>query len=246
MENPFFCGVFGTSLLSFVRQLPNARGSTKEWVFLLSPESQVVKISERMLEDWICENPRGTIDANAVIIGRQIPLSHGRLDILAWDGRVNVIELKAESIKERDIAQVGRYAYDISSIMNHVGIHYKPKPKDGIRTLTYEFFEEEWRKLHGNDSSYSVWPMLIGTSIDENTLAAAYGVGVEIRTWHYDKREQKIMVNLPGEIKLRKHRQDATEWALRLSNLIKDECVETANRKFVWQIRDLFGVAPPK
>jgi len=66
---------------------------------------------ERQLEEWIEDDP-SLLQAGLVIVGRQLPLEGGRLDLLAIDpqGQWVVIEIKRGAIRRETIAQVLDYA----------------------------------------------------------------------------------------------------------------------------------------
>lgn len=67
---------------------------------------------ERMIEDWVVENP-GLVGLEAIIIGRQVPTEHGNfIDILAMDrgGGLIIIELKRDRTSREVVAQVLDYA----------------------------------------------------------------------------------------------------------------------------------------
>ena len=72
---------------------------------------------ERSLEDWISEDP-ALIQAGLVIVGRQIDLEGGRLDLLAIDpqGRWTIIELKKGFLRRETIAQAIDYASCIATL----------------------------------------------------------------------------------------------------------------------------------
>jgi hypothetical protein len=201
-----------------------------------------MKISEKMLEDWICENPQYAIGAYTEIIGRQISLPHDRLDILAWEiDRINVIELKARPLKEKDIGQVGRYACDVSHIIARIGTQERPKPENNVRSLQHTIYEDKWHEYHGNWEHEPVHPILIGSQIDEQTLAAAAGIGIDIRLWHYDEATNEIIVSFPNYNCLCADIPPYPNWALRLNELIKVLCVKESDREFTQEIKALFG-----
>jgi RecB family endonuclease NucS len=66
---------------------------------------------ERDLEDWIEHDP-SLLERGLVIVGRQIRLEGGPLDLLALDqqGRWVLIEMKRERLRREVIAQAIDYA----------------------------------------------------------------------------------------------------------------------------------------
>jgi hypothetical protein len=72
---------------------------------------------EKSLEDWIAEDP-SLLQAGLVVVGRQIDLEAGRLDLLAIDpqGRWTIIEVKRGALRRETIAQALDYASCIAAI----------------------------------------------------------------------------------------------------------------------------------
>jgi Endonuclease NucS C-terminal domain len=66
---------------------------------------------EKVLEDWIAENP-GLIDRNLLVIHRQLHVEGGVLDLLCVDlqGRATVVEIKRGRLIRETIAQAIDYA----------------------------------------------------------------------------------------------------------------------------------------
>ena len=66
---------------------------------------------EKMLEDWIEGDPT-LISADMAIVGRQVHLDSGQLDLLGIDklGNWAVIELKREKVRRHTVAQALDYA----------------------------------------------------------------------------------------------------------------------------------------
>lgn len=76
---------------------------------------------ERQLEDWI-ENEPSLLREGLQIVGRQITLEAGRLDLLAVDpqGRWVVIELKAGRLYRETIAQALDYAAALEALSDEM------------------------------------------------------------------------------------------------------------------------------
>src|SRR5690242_4937243 len=66
---------------------------------------------ERRLEEWIERDP-GLLDSGLVVVGRQMRLDAGPLDLLAIDpqGRWVIVEIKRGAVRRDAIAQVLDYA----------------------------------------------------------------------------------------------------------------------------------------
>jgi Holliday junction resolvase-like predicted endonuclease len=79
------------------------------------PESALAL--EKSLEDWIAEDP-SLLQAGLVVVGRQIDLEGGRLDLLAIDpqGRWTIIEIKRGALRRETIAQALDYAACIAAL----------------------------------------------------------------------------------------------------------------------------------
>ena len=72
---------------------------------------------EKQLEEWI-ERDSDLLEAGLVVVGRQIMLEAGPLDLLAIDpqGRWVVIEIKRGAVRRDTIAQVLDYASCVASM----------------------------------------------------------------------------------------------------------------------------------
>lgn len=72
---------------------------------------------EEQLENWIEADP-SLVQEGLVIVGRQISLPSGRLDLLGIDpfGRIVVIENKRDNIRRKTITQALDYVADLSNL----------------------------------------------------------------------------------------------------------------------------------
>lgn len=72
---------------------------------------------EKHLEDWIVEDP-ALLRSGVIIVGRQIALECGPLDLLGLDpqGRWVVVEIKRGSVDRKTVAQVVDYAACIAEL----------------------------------------------------------------------------------------------------------------------------------
>ena len=80
---------------------------------------------EAYLEDWIERDP-SLLQQGLVIIGRQIAVEGGRLDLLGLDpqGRWAVIEIKSGQIRRETVAQALDYASCVAT-MGREALHAK-------------------------------------------------------------------------------------------------------------------------
>lgn len=158
-----------------------------------------MRYNEASLERYICEHPEA-LHQGLQIVGRQLCLTHGRLDILGWldvedvyCGRFCeawVIELKARALKERDIGQVLRYAHDVSKAIQLADFDMAPPFSRGASdswTEDERLYMEVRHRLIWSDSldENIVTPRLIGTSVDDNVLSAAWSARVSVSTYSW-------------------------------------------------------------
>jgi hypothetical protein len=145
---------------------------------------------ERDLEDWIEADP-GLVLEGLVIVGRQVPLAGGRLDLLGIDlvGRWVVVELKPGRLYRDVITQALDYVASVRSLppqrLRSIAQSYletHPNP-DASRRLDDAFSDDE-------DS----WPpqvtaLVVGTDRDPGLdrliefLATGHGVDIEAVTF---------------------------------------------------------------
>lgn len=122
--------------------------------------------SEKHIEDWIVGNFSSFNKQTSLniqrIVGRQIPMPSGILDLLVMMPlSLTVVELKKGEIDEKSIAQVHRYIVDL------VNLHY----------LIYDNIHDG-NDLHAHSSSmthgeywrYPIHGILIGNSISDRSM----------------------------------------------------------------------------
>ncbi len=143
--------------------------------------------SERELEDYICEHPKEAFGDGAEIVGRQISVKHGRLDLLVWDdefGSICVAELKITQITPKDVAQTLRYFFDVWHTLAGVMV-------DGLQSYQMDVayttewqrvFEPSWNGLTDGRMEATI----VGPSIERNALAAALGAGCRVILWDHE------------------------------------------------------------
>lgn len=112
-----------------------------------------MRLKERDIEDFICQNPESISDGLDVrIIGNQVRLPHGRLDILAVIGdNVAAIELKSRPLRANDLVQVLRYTFDL----------------------------RKWAHDKGSDPQ-AVTPVLVGLGAEYDLLLAASAINMQV------------------------------------------------------------------
>lgn len=202
----------------------------------------MARISEKQLEDFICKYPEYSLWQDVEIIGRQITLEHGRLDILAWDGRVLVIELKARTLEEKDVGQVLRYKRDVEAEFNRFGMNEHPNLGEWPHTLRLEAYSQLWSDYYGlsGREDAAVMPILIGTSIDSNTHAAAEGGGIEVIVWKHDAKENVISFSSPKWLLWRDG--PYPNWCHSLFEQVCKSCAHDSDALFDKLVDELFKV----
>lgn len=135
-------------------------------------------VLEKELENYICAHPECLPGGVFEIFGRQVKTPHGVIDILGRDGdNIEIVELKAGALQEKDIGQVLRYVYDIKNILKQIGRSLYPDLPGGL-------LREQWDEMFCMSSdSWIVSPALIGKSASPKILAAAEGAGIVCMKW---------------------------------------------------------------
>jgi len=208
----------------------------------------MTEISEQELEDFICEHPE-ELWRELEIIGRQVKLEHGILDVLAWNyGRTYVIELKARPLKEKDIGQVLRYAYDVNSTLNIIGMYDSPvyPGKDRHLTIKESLFFDEWSHytnlaLRCADDP-AVIPVLVGKDIDKRTLCATHAAKIQVYLWEHDASTSSFSFQGTNPVNLMLYNPPYPNWALNIKDRILRLAVETAKDEFEIEVKHLFGL----
>jgi hypothetical protein len=205
-----------------------------------------VKISEKMLEDWICNNIEKVFpyDEDIKFIARQVPLEHGRLDIMAFSAWVIPIELKVRPLAEKDIGQILRYAYDIENELWRIGYYARPFQDRKALTLREHLLRNSWYEFHGMQDGQpvrAIQPVLIGTECDASTLAAAQAAKVDVKYWSYEdgnfQFESPTLLHLFPD-----HDDPCPNWLDEIHHYISDYCKQDAEVLFKDVINKLFGV----
>lgn len=209
-------------------------------------------VSERELEDFVCEHPEEVFFRGTEIIGRQVKLKHGILDILAWNGEgTYVVELKARPLKEKDIGQVLRYTHDVREGLKQYGfiVNLKSSNDNHPRTLTEKAFWHSWFWYTGwgdeTEDVVAIKPILIGPSVDKALLAAATEAGIYIRLWSYDIETGRFSFEFPGLVFWHDDGRDVSSypaWAEKLGKRIRPLCKQEAQEELERVTNQLFGI----
>jgi hypothetical protein len=170
-------------------------------------------------------------------MGRQVPLLHGICDILAVGYTVEIIELKATRIREKDVGQILRYAHDVFHYLrcfdcDRNSTAYKRNAYEE-NTVIREAFGAHRESL----LRQSPRPLLslVGPSIDRKALASADGGGIEVWLWRYDHAANLFQFEPidPTDERLNRY----PDWAIRLYSKLCQECNRIAHLKE----RDLYS-----
>jgi len=142
---------------------------------------------EKHLEDWIECDP-GLLQSGLTIVGRQVNLESGGLDLLALDpqGRWVVIEIKRGRVRRETVAQALDYAACIARLpddeLTHVVQEYlKARPGSSAAGL-----EERILQGTGEGEDREVVMFLVGTGVDSGLerlvdyLSDQYNVPINI------------------------------------------------------------------
>ena len=138
---------------------------------------------EQNLEDWIARDSALLADG-LTIVGRQVRLDGGPLDLLAidWQDRWVVIELKRERLYRGALAQALDYASSIAG-MEADALEELLRPNLGRLADAEELSRTVRRQLDGEEGGREVAVLLAGVGVDaglERIVAHLGGYGVPI------------------------------------------------------------------
>lgn len=149
---------------------------------------------ERRLEDWLCHDI-GLLSDKLLLIGRQIDVSGGAIDLLAVDEEANlvVVELKRDRTPRDVVAQTLDYA---SSIQDLGRQEVERHARDFLRKEFDEAFEQRFGReapevVNGRQRMY-----IVASSLDSATrriveyLSRVHGVDINAATFSYFNTEQ--------------------------------------------------------
>ena len=185
---------------------------------------------EKRLEDWLCDDVR-LLSEGLLVIGRQIALSGGTLDLLAVDQEANlvIVELKRDRTPREVVAQTLDYASCIEDFGREDVERY-------ARDFLHEEFDAAFARRFGHEAPESVNSRhrmyIVASALDSATmriveyLSRVHGVDINAATFSYFDTEQgefiarstlldEDEVGRRAEARATKRRPAATEEALR-------------------------------
>lgn len=184
---------------------------------------------ERQLEDYICAHPevlhrdeRESIE----ILGRQIRVPHGIIDLLVWRnsswlGRtlhgLYLIELKRPRVKEKHVIQLLRYRADLMRILRDMTWPYV---RDGPTGDFDRHYRDCWYDLAYDESHPNRWLGLwiIGPAISERAASVCRDNYIWFSRWYSIDGEVQIeRSSLPKPTKCAFTKQP--RWLTRLEQL---------------------------
>ncbi|MFC0244220.1 endonuclease NucS [Falsochrobactrum ovis] len=149
----------------------------------LYPASRRGLSKEALIENWVAENPR-LVGLNAIIIGRQVLTSHGKIiDLLAMDatGRIIIIELKKDRTPREIVAQMLDYGSWVKDLTTSE-IYERAEKYLGARLSTAfleQFGEAIPERLNTNHSM-----LIVASELDPSSkriveyLSEDYGIAI--------------------------------------------------------------------
>ncbi len=163
----------------------------------LPPTNQ---LTEKILEDILAVNP-GMLMRRLTLVGRQVQIETGRIDLLGIDdkGRLTVFELKSERLTRNDVAQVLHYGSYLeglseSKLATHIA---KESGKNGIDEITdfVAWYASRWN----NDALKPIQMMLVGLGADANArrmvdYLAEQGIDIGITAFHAYARGDGLLL----------------------------------------------------
>jgi Holliday junction resolvase-like predicted endonuclease len=145
---------------------------------------------EKNLEGWIEGDP-SLVAQGLQVVGRQVPLEGGRLDLLGVDpqGRWVLVEIKRSTLYRDALVQVLDYAASIASM-----------PNAKLREVVHGYLEKRGEELaghpvesvlaaSGDDEAHDVAVVVVGTGRDGGLerlagfLGQNYGVPIQVVTF---------------------------------------------------------------
>lgn len=155
---------------------------------------------EKDVEDYICKYPQEFLPGLR-IIGRQVDVASGRIDILAFVqdkqdrgnqrfNHVAVIELKAGAIKGQDVAQVLRYTNNVWEDLSHYTFEQYESMTNAPINVRDEFFN-----LAFDDDHNILIPYLVGTKLPRDLEWACKEAGIQF--CKYTATENTFRFNHP-------------------------------------------------
>ena len=195
---------------------------------------------ERRLEDWLCHDI-GLLSDQLMVIGRQIGVSGGTIDLLAVDEEANlvVVELKRDRTPRDVVAQTLDYA---SSVQDFGREEVERHARDFLGTE----FDEAFARRFGHEAPEAVngrhRMYIVASSLDSATrriveyLSRVHGVDINAATFSYFNTEQ-------GEFLVRSTLLDEDEVTVRATKRTppasEEELREVAEENGVDELWDI-------
>ena len=177
---------------------------------------------EKDLEDWIAADA-SLLAGGITIVGRQVQLDGGTLDLLAIDlrGHWVVVELKRERLYRRALAQALDYA---SSIAQMDGEDLQALLEPGLSAFgeAEELSREVRRQLDGEEGPREVAVLLAGVGVDAGLerivahLSETYGVPITIVSFEvFEPRDgPRLLIREVTEEDSRPERRAARQYSV--------------------------------
>ena len=185
---------------------------------------------EKRLEDWLCRDV-SLLNEKLLIIGRQITISGGTLDLLAVDEEANlvIVELKRDRTPRDVVAQTLDYASSIQEFSrDDIDLHTREfLEMDFDKAFMQRFGHEVPETVNGRHRMY-----IVASALDSATqriveyLSRVHGVDINAATFSYFNTDQgefvgrsmlldEDEVNRRAGVKSTKRRPVASEHGLR-------------------------------
>lgn len=206
--------------------------------------------TEHDLENFICEHPNvlNPVQSSVFdykIIGRQVKLPHGILDLLVlcqYEGypkHILVVELKNGPISDSAISQVMRYCYDVRMIVNRA-VEQLPFDYDSCGRNEFDMMRQ-CESIELPDKL--VRPVLVGTYIAANLLEACGAAGIDALTYNIADDTVRISFVFRELIGKRWYAEDERPgWV----NDIMDTLIFVASRNAAEKMDEKYGPAAVK
>lgn len=168
------------------------------------------KVYESEIEDYLEKHPEAFLpySDNAILLGRQIQLPHGRLDLLIYDESIYIVELKAVPLKPRDVCQVLRYQRDIRDLIWSTSQWENdqiPQRRLYAGRAGKEFDRVYAEKTTGKPDTFVfpvTVPVLIGPHSNESVVSAMMAVGGRVFEFETDGDDSFVFEEHFGEVSI--------------------------------------------
>lgn len=205
-------------------------------------------LSERQLEDFICRYPDAYGEADPSpghrkIIGRQVDVEHGRIDLLVWHDwwdwacNIEVVELKAGTLTADATGQVWRYTRDVRHVMDSHFHTFNPFDMYdmGQEGQAWQYLTEAISTLGNPDNI--IHPVLIGTDITSDAAAICEATQISVYLWKHNRDDNTIsFTHLPGRKALRPLPDaPAPKWTEELYDLVLQKAMKAGAERMRFQ-----------